>query len=85
MRVASHDRAEVLGLAGSRHLSPAVRDGVPVLVPEGDNAGRTGWEAFFAALDRSGLVIAWDTDDPGSVVAIPAVEGRALRRRQPPA
>ena len=54
MRVASRDRAEVLNAAGAGHLSPAVRDGVPLLAPEGDGAGRVGWADFFAALDAAG-------------------------------
>src|SRR5512139_4296269 len=80
MRIASHDRAEVLNLAGTSHLSPAVRDGAPCLVPEGETAGRVGWEAFFAALDRAGLVVAWDTEDPSSAAPVPGAEGRALER-----
>jgi hypothetical protein len=80
MRTASHDRSDVLGLAGSRHLSPAVRDGVPVLVPEGDGAGRTGWGDFFAALDRAGLEWSWDTEDEDPGKAIPVAEARPLER-----
>jgi hypothetical protein len=72
MRIASHDRGLVLNLAGRGHLSPALRDGAPCLVPEGETAGRVGWEAFFAALDRAGLVVAWDTDDPSSAAPAPA-------------
>ncbi len=80
MKIATHDRGEVLNLAGANHLSPAVVDGRPRLVPEGETAGRTGWEAFFGALHAAGLVVAWDTDDPASATAIPAADGRALER-----
>ena len=80
MRLATHDRGEVLSFAGFHHLSPALRDGAPRLVGEGENAGRIGWEPFFAALDAAGLVMAWDTEDPSAASPIPAAEGRALRR-----
>ncbi len=80
MRVATHDRGEVLNLAGASHLSPAMRDGGPVLVAEGENPGRIGWEAFFSALDHAGLVVAWDTDDPSSARPVPTAEGRPLER-----
>ncbi len=78
MRVASHDRGAILDLAGNGHLSPAIRDGVPALVPEEDKAGRDGWKAFFAALDARGLAVAWETDDPSSAQVIPAAEAAAL-------
>ena len=80
MRIASRDRAELLGVAGAGHLSPAVQDGVPALLPEGDGAGRTGWEAFFAALDRSGLVVAWEEEDPGSARPVAAAQALPLER-----
>jgi hypothetical protein len=80
MRIASHDRAEVLNVAGAGHLSPAVRDGVPCLVHEGETAGRVGWETFFAALHRAGLVVAWEAEDPSSAAPVPAAEGRPLER-----
>ena len=80
MRMATHDRGEVLSFAGFHHLSPALRDGAPRLVAEAENAGRVGWEAFFAALDAAGLVMAWDTEDPSATLPISAAEGRALER-----
>ena len=43
MKVATHDRGQVLDLAGANHLSPAIRDGIPLLVDTHDTAGRTGW------------------------------------------
>jgi hypothetical protein len=80
MKVATRDRGEVLSLAGFHHLSPVLRDGAPRLVGEGETAGRIGWETFFAALDSAGLVMAWDTEDPGAAVPVPAAEGRPLER-----
>jgi hypothetical protein len=83
MKIATHDRAEVLNLAGAQHLSPAIRDGAPVLVEHGETAGRTGWETFFAALDRAGLELSWDTEEPSTVRAIPAAEASALEVHPP--
>lgn len=80
MKMATHDRGEVLSFAGFHHLSPALRDGAPRLVGEGENAGRIGWEPFFSALDAAGLVMAWDTEDPASAAPISVAEGRALER-----
>ena len=80
MRLATHDRGEVLSFAGFHHLSPALRDGAPRLVVAAENAGRVGWEPFFAALDAAGMVMAWDTEDPASALPISAAEGRALER-----
>ena len=80
MRLATHDRGEVLSFAGFHHLSPALRDRAPRLVGEGENAGRLGWEPFFAALDAAGLVMAWDTEDPASAAPISGAAGRALER-----
>jgi len=80
MKMATHDRGEVLSLAGFHHLSPALRDGTPRLVGKAEKAGRVGWEPFFAALDAAGLVMAWDTEDPASAAPISAAAGRALER-----
>jgi hypothetical protein len=33
---------------------------------------RARWGPFFAALDRSGLEVSWDTDDPAAACPIPA-------------
>jgi hypothetical protein len=84
VKLATHDRGAALNLAGFHHLSPALRDGLPVLVGEGETAGRIGWETFFAALEQRDLVLSWDTEDPGSVASIPASEGRNLKQRQSP-
>ncbi len=61
----TRDRADILHLAGRRRLSPAVRGEAPFLVPVGEQEGRCGWEAFFAALERRGLAVYEDAD--GSV------------------
>ncbi len=76
MKLATHDRGAILNLAGFRLLSPALRDGAPALLEHGETAGRTGWEPFFDALDRAGLVLAWDTEDPASARLVPASEAR---------
>ncbi len=61
----THDRGDILHLAGRRHLSPALRGEDPTLVPVGDREGRCGWEPFFAELDRRGLAVREEAD--GSV------------------
>ena len=78
MKVATTDRGAVLGLAGRNHLSPALRDGAPALVPEGENAGRVGWAAFFEALEGGGLALAWDPEDAASAAPLPAAQAAAL-------
>jgi hypothetical protein len=57
---ATADRGEIIHHAGRHRLSPAVRDGVPVLVGPGDAEGRCGWERFFRALDARRLALAPD-------------------------
>ena len=74
MKTATHDRGQVLDFAGANHLSPALRDGAPALVDEHETAGRTGWETFFAALERAGLELSWDTEDASTVRAVPVAE-----------
>ena len=78
MKVATTDRGTVLGLAGRNHLSPALREGTPALVGEGDNAGRVGWAAFFEALEGRGMALAWDTDDPSSAAPMPISQAAPL-------
>jgi hypothetical protein len=80
MKLATRDRGAVLDLAGANHLSPALRDGIPALVGEGETSGRTGWAPFFAALDHAGLELCWDAEDATSVRAVPIAEARALER-----
>lgn len=53
--------------AGRARLSPALRDGAPALLPQGETAGRCGWAPFFAALEARRLAVAWDDADPGIV------------------
>lgn len=65
------DRAEVIHFAGRHHLSPAVRDGTPALVPEGEVQGRCGWAELFGALHERRLTAAFDPADPGSFRAVP--------------
>ena len=60
------DRGEILHRAGRARLSPALRDGAPVLVAPSETAGRCGWAPFFAALDARRLAVEWDDADPGS-------------------
>jgi len=80
VKVATRDRGEVLDLAGREHLSPGLRDGRPVWLPEGETAGRCGWAPFFEAAERAGLAAAWDPDAPGSATLLPAGEARPLER-----
>jgi hypothetical protein len=61
------DRGEIMHRAGRARLSPALRDGVPALVPVDETAGRCGWAPFFAALESRGMAVAWEDADPGSV------------------
>ncbi len=63
--ISTRDRGDILHLAGRRQLSPALRGGVPTLVPAGEREGRCGWEEFFSALDRRGLWVREEAD--GSV------------------
>lgn len=65
----TRDRCDILHLAGRRRLSPAIRGGIPALVAVGDQAGRCGWEPFFAALDRGGL---WVREEQDGAVSIGA-------------
>lgn len=66
--VVSADRGEIVHLAGRHHLSPALRDGAPVLLA-GETAGRCGWEPFFRALLDRRLAVAFEED--GSARAVP--------------
>ena len=66
---AIRDRADVIHLAGRRRLSPAVRDGAPLLVAIGEVVGRCGWEPFFAALERRGLTVREEEDGRVTIAA----------------
>ncbi|BDG01671.1 hypothetical protein [Anaeromyxobacter oryzae] len=79
------DRGDVIHFAGRHHLSPALRDGVPVLAGHGDPAGRCGWATFFAELGGRGLAARLDPEDGGSFAAVPRTEaGAAHAARRPP-
>ncbi len=80
---ATRDRCDIIHLAGRLRLSPAVRDGDPLLVPVGDNAGRCGWEPFFAALERGGRWVTVDDGGAARIVRGPP-SGSARPRRAPP-
>ena len=66
------ERGEIIHRAGRARLSPALRDGAPVLVPMDETAGRCGWAPFFAALEARHLAVAFEGDDPESVRVVPA-------------
>src|SRR5512133_2024405 len=72
------DRAEVIHFAGRHRLSPALRDGMPVLLGGGAPGERCGWAAFFAAPARRHVIAAFDPEDPESFRTAPA-GGRAAR------
>lgn len=58
--------------AGRARLSPALREGAPALLPQGDTAGRCGWAPFFAALEARRLAVAWDEAEPATLRIVPA-------------
>ncbi len=82
MKVAISERGEVLHLAGLHSLSPALSGRVPRLV-SGPDPGRCGWEPFFAAVERRGLALVLDPEDPSSAAFVPAGEARPFRRPHP--
>lgn len=80
---ATTDRGDILHLAGRRHLSPALRDGRPVLVEGHDpSAVRCGWEAFFRALSGAGLAVAFTpgAEGPIELVARERAHGDPVHR-----
>src|SRR5512133_1340213 len=60
------DREAVIHFAGRHRLSPALRDGAPVLVAAGEPGERCGWAAFFAAPAGRRLSAVLDPNDAGS-------------------
>jgi hypothetical protein len=68
---ATTDRGEIMHAAGRARLSPALRDGVPALLPAGETQGRCGWAPFYAALDAQRLAVAWDEADPSALRIVP--------------
>ena len=74
---ATTDRGEIIHLAGFLRLSPALRAGEPALVPPGEGLGeRCGWAAFFDALERRGLAVGWEAEQPASVRLLAAASAR---------
>ena len=71
---ATRDRGEILHFAGFHRLSPALSDrGEPKFsAAPGDGLARCGWEAFFHALDRHHLAVAFDPGDASSLRFVPA-------------
>lgn len=72
---ATTDRGEILHFAGRHGLSPALRGGLPALAREAAEGGvRCGWEAFFAALERSGPALLTDDGDPSAARPVPSAD-----------
>lgn len=80
MRVATHDRGEIIHLAGLLGLSPALKDGAPAFSAGHDPAlKRCGWEPFFTALEARGQEPAFDTEAAAAAM-LPRAEARPLER-----
>ena len=69
---ATTDRGDILHFAGRHSLSPALRDGLPALVGTGDQAGRCGWEPFFAAMENRRLALAIPEPETAEARFVPA-------------
>jgi len=54
---ATHDRGDIIHFAGRHRLSPAIRDGAPALVAQGEPGERCGWEKFFRTLGARRLQV----------------------------
>ena len=81
MKVASHDRGEIIHRAGLLGLSPALKRGGPVLSRGQDpEARRCGWEPFFTALEARGLEPVFDPEDPGATALVARADARGLER-----
>ena len=78
MRQATADRGEIIHFAGLHGLSPALRDGAPAFASGHGDPARCGWEPFFTAMERRGLALAWDPEDPAAATFAPRRES-ALR------
>lgn len=75
MPTATADRGAILHFAARHGLSPALRDGAPVLAAgKAEGAGRCGWEPFFAALQRAGPALLLDDADPGAARPAPSAD-----------
>ena len=79
---ATRDRGDVIHFAGRHRLSPALRDGAPALVAQGETGERCGWEPFFRAMDERRLVLAFDDDEPASRRFVPRDEAPTLRHER---
>jgi hypothetical protein len=73
---ATLDRADVIHFAGRHRLSPALREGEPALVAQGQPGARCGWAEFFAALEARGLAVAFEPEDGTSARLVPRAEAR---------
>jgi hypothetical protein len=81
MKVASHDRGEIIHQAGLLGLSPALNAGAPVLSRgQHPEARRCGWEPFFSALEARGLEPVFDLEDPGATALVARTDARGLER-----
>ena len=79
MKTATADHGAIVHYAGQRGLSPALKEGVPAFASGHDrSAERCGWEPFFAAMERHGLALAFDPEDPASAAFVPRRSARAL-------
>jgi hypothetical protein len=74
---ATVDRKDIEHFAGRFHLSPALRDGAPVLVAGSDpTVVRCGWERFFRAMSAHDVALAFRPDDGASARFVPRAEAR---------
>ncbi len=76
---ATVDRGDIIHFAGRHRLSPALRDGAPALVGQGEAGKRCGWEPFFRAMDERRLALAFHPDDASSARFVP----RAAAKEDP--
>jgi hypothetical protein len=60
----SHDRGDIIGFIGRQHGSPALKKGTDepaISTGHGDaEVERVGWPAFFAAIEKRKLDLAFD-------------------------
>jgi len=70
------DHGETIHHAGRHGLSPALREGAPVLVAHGEPGARCGWEPFFSALGRRGETLALASDGGSRTVPLAEAPSR---------
>jgi hypothetical protein len=81
---ATTDRKDIEHFAGRFHLSPALRDGAPVLVGGADpSVVRCGWERFFRAMSGHDVALAFQPDDGASARFVPRAEARRDQVHRP--